>query len=54
VRGRGQAPGAADFANVDGTWCRRHDGRLREKERKFVSDMASRTVWREPTEKQGK
>jgi len=54
--------GAADFANVDATpswheialWCQQRDERLREKEREFVSDMASRTVWREPTEKQGK
>src|SRR5262249_60281372 len=54
--------GAADFANVDGTpswheialWCQQRDERLREKEREFVSDMASRTVWREPAEKQGK
>ena len=28
--------------------------RLRDKEREFVDDMAGRTVWREPTEKQGK
>jgi hypothetical protein len=54
--------GAADFANVDGTpswheialWCQRHSSRLRAKEQEFVNDMASRTVWREPTERQGK
>ena len=54
--------GAADFANIDGTpswheialWCQQRNERLREKEREFVSDMASRTVWRDPTEKQGK
>jgi hypothetical protein len=54
--------GAADFANVDGTpswheialWCQQRNERLREKEREFVSDMASRAVWRDPTEKQGK
>jgi hypothetical protein len=54
--------GSADFANIDGTpswheialFCQRHDDRLRDKEREFVADMASRTVWREPTEKQAK
>jgi hypothetical protein len=53
--------GAADFANIDGTpswhemarWCQQHGDRLREKEREFVDDMAGRTVWREPTAKQG-
>ena len=52
--------GAADFANVDGTpswheialWYQQRNERLREKEREFVSDMASRTIWRDPTEKQ--
>src|SRR5262249_8297868 len=54
--------GSADFANVDGTpswheialFCQRHKDRLRDKEREFVNDMASRTVWCEPTEKQAK
>jgi len=54
--------GAADFANVDGTlswhqmalWCQRHSSRLRAKEQEFVNDMASRTVWREPTQRQGR
>jgi hypothetical protein len=54
--------GAGDFANVDGTpswhaialFCQRQDDRLREKEREFVHDMAARTVWCEPTEKQAK
>jgi len=27
---------------------------LEEKHREFIHDIASRTVWREPTEKQGK
>jgi hypothetical protein len=39
--------GSVDFHNVDGT-------RLRENERDFINDMASRTVWREPTPKQEK
>lgn len=54
--------GNGDFRNVDGLppwpeiaqWCQRHDDRLRDNERQFVSDMAARTVWREPTEKQQK
>ena len=54
--------GAADFANVAGTppWHeialsgQRRSSRLRAKEQEFVNDMASRTVWREPTKKQGK
>jgi hypothetical protein len=52
----------ADFCGVDGLpdwaamarFCQVNDSRLSDKERKFVSDMASRTVWREPTENQGK
>jgi hypothetical protein len=51
-----------DFHNVDGTpdwheialFCRQNSNRLRENERTFVNDMASRSVWREPTEKQAK
>jgi hypothetical protein len=54
--------GSGDFHNVDGlpNWheiarfCQQNDNRLRENERQFVSDMAARTVWREPTEKQAK
>ena len=50
--------GPGDFYNVDGTpawheiarFCQRSRDRLREKEREFINDMASRTVWREPTE----
>jgi hypothetical protein len=51
-----------DFHNVDGlpAWneialfCQRNSDRLRQSERDFVNDMASRTVWGEPTEKQAK
>jgi hypothetical protein len=51
-----------DFHNVDGTpnwheiarFCQQNDNRLRENERQFVGDMAARSVWREPTEKQAK
>src|SRR5262245_16684429 len=54
--------GAADFANVDGapSWheialfCQQRDSRLRDKEREFVANIAARTVWCEPTEKQAK
>jgi hypothetical protein len=54
--------GSEDFHNVDGTphWheiarhCQQHSNRLRENEKAFVNDMAARTVWREPTNKQEK
>jgi hypothetical protein len=54
--------GSGEFHNVDGlpAWdeialfCQQNNDRLRENERTFVNDMASRTVWREPTEKQAK
>jgi hypothetical protein len=36
------------------TWCQRHSARLGSREREFIDQMAERTVWREPTEKQGK
>jgi hypothetical protein len=50
------------FHSVDGAsnwhemalWCQQHSNRLRTNECEFINDMASRTVWREPTEKQGK
>jgi hypothetical protein len=56
------AHGPGDFHNTDGTpgwhetavWCQQHSARLREKEKEFVDDMAARTVWREPSERQGK
>ena len=54
--------GPDDFCNVDGTpawheiarFCEQSRDRLREKERGFIDDMASRTVWREPTDRQAK
>jgi hypothetical protein len=54
--------GAVDFHNVDGTpawneialFCQHQQDRLRTNELQFVNDMAERTVWREPTERQGK
>jgi hypothetical protein len=54
--------GTGDFHNVDGTpawieialFCQQNSDRMRENERQFVNDMASRSVWREPTEKQAK
>jgi hypothetical protein len=54
--------GSADFHNVDGTphwheialFCQQHNDRLTVTEKPFVNDMAARTVWREPTEKQAK
>jgi hypothetical protein len=60
--GENKQHGSGDFHNVDGTpdwhevarFCQQHDSRLRENERQFVNDMASRSVWREPTEKQAK
>jgi hypothetical protein len=60
--GENKHHGNGDFANVDGTrawheiarFCQQNDNRLRENERQFVNDMAARSVWREPTEKQAK
>jgi hypothetical protein len=51
-----------DFCGVDGLpnweemarYCQVNSSRLRDKERNFVDDMAERTVWHEPTEKQAK
>jgi hypothetical protein len=51
-----------EFHNVDGTpawneialFCQQNNSRLRENERRFVNDMAGRSIWREPTEKQAK
>jgi hypothetical protein len=53
---------SVDFHNIDGTpdwhematWCAEHGARLQSRERDFVDQMASQTVWRDPTEKQGK
>jgi len=54
--------GSGDFRNVNGfpNWneialfCQRNNSRLRGNERQFIDDIASHTVWREPTEKQAK
>ena len=35
-------------------FCQKHHQRLRPAEQGFVDDMASNTMWREPTEKQAK
>jgi len=53
--------GPSNFRNVDGTpswneialWCQQRSAQLKENESKFIDDMASRTVWPEPTENQG-
>jgi hypothetical protein len=34
-------------------YCQQHSSSLRSNEREFINDMAAKTVWREPTEKQG-
>jgi hypothetical protein len=54
--------GSVDFRSVDGTpewneialFCQRQQDRLRANELQFINDMAERTVWREPTERQAK
>jgi DNA-binding FrmR family transcriptional regulator len=54
--------GNSDFRDIDGfpawseiaLYCQRNNRRLRANEQGFVNDMASQTVWREPTEKQAK
>ncbi len=54
--------GSGTFRNVDGNpdwhkmalFCQQRAEQLEEKHREFIHDIASRTVWREPTEKQGK
>jgi hypothetical protein len=51
-----------DFCGVDGLpnweemarYCQVNNSRLNIKEHQFVNDMAARTIWREPTEKQAK
>jgi len=40
--------------NAIALFCQKREARLRDNEREFVSDMAGRTMWRPPTEKQGK
>jgi hypothetical protein len=57
-----QHGGSDGFHNVDGTpdwheiarFCQQSNGRLRPNEQTFINDMAARSVWREPTEKQEK
>jgi hypothetical protein len=54
--------GEEDFRDTAGTptwhdmakWCQRRSARLGSREREFVDQMTERTVWRDPTEKQGK
>ena len=54
--------GDRTFRNVDGTpdwkevaqFCHERVNQLRPNEQQFVNDMAGRTMWREPSEKQGK
>jgi hypothetical protein len=49
--------GPDDFRDIDGLpswhemalWCQQRNDRLRGNEREFIDDMASLTVWREPT-----
>jgi hypothetical protein len=53
---------STDFHNLDGTpnwhqmalYCQQHSNLLRCQEPTFINDIASRTVWGEPTEKQAK
>jgi len=53
--------GNEDFrdANTTPTWhdmakfCQRRSARLGSRERDFIDQMAERTVWRDPTERQG-
>jgi hypothetical protein len=62
LSGESKQHGTGEFHNVDGTpawneialFCQQNSSRLRENERQFVNDMAGRSVWREPTEKQAK
>jgi hypothetical protein len=62
-KGRAEAEvGPAEYFESDGTpkwpeiamFCQRKGERLHETERDFVDDMAGSTMWRIPTEKQGK
>jgi hypothetical protein len=54
--------GTSNFLSVDGLpawheiarYCQQHSSRLGDKEQDFVNDMAARTVWRQPTERQEK
>jgi hypothetical protein len=54
--------GPEDFRNIDGTpswheiarFCQQHKDRLRDSEQQFIDNVTSRTVWRKPTEREGK
>ena len=35
-------------------WCRQRSERLRSREREFVDQMTAQTLWREPSERQGR
>jgi hypothetical protein len=51
-----------DYYDTDGQprwheialFCQKHHQRLRPNEQQFIDDMAGKTMWREPTEKQGR
>jgi hypothetical protein len=51
-----------DYYNADGqprwdaiaAFCQKNNDRLMPSERKFIDDMAGSTMWRPPTEKQGR
>jgi hypothetical protein len=61
-KARAEAAAPPEFYDVDGRprwndiamFCQRNHDRLRPQEQGFVDDMAGNTMWREPTEKQGK
>ena len=60
ARNRPQEP--TEYFDADGEpqwhaialYCQRHSERLEERHREFINDMAGNTLWRPPTEKQGK
>jgi hypothetical protein len=35
-------------------WCQQHSEQLRPREHEFVDQMTAQTLWREPTERQGR
>jgi hypothetical protein len=52
----------ADYYDADGqprwdaiaAFCQKNHERLRPSEQKFIDDMVANTMWRQPTEKQGR
>jgi hypothetical protein len=40
--------------NAIALFCQKNDDRLRPTEQKFIDDMVANTMWRQPTEKQGR